>query len=196
MLMLSGARAEESLSTATDSGAGTLTIERVFREHYDQVYRTVGRMLGPSATAPDIDDVTQHVFMAVHRALPAFRGESKLSTWLYGIASNVVLTHLRSWRRQYRLKKALELADLTDAHARSPEQEYAAKQELVAVWRALLRVKPNKRIVYVLFELEGLSGKEIAEAINIPEATVYTRLHQARVEVLKALMPLRSGRQP
>jgi RNA polymerase sigma-70 factor (ECF subfamily) len=196
MLMLSGAGAEESLPAVARSELETLTIERVFREHYDHMYRVVGRMLGPSATPPDVDDVTQQVFMAVHRALPGFRGESKLATWLYGIASNVVLTHLRGWRRHYRLKKALELAELTAPHARTPEQDYAAKQELVRVWRALLRVKPDKRIVYVLFEIEGLSGKEIADALKVPEATIFTRLHHARIEVAKALLPLKSGRQP
>jgi RNA polymerase sigma-70 factor (ECF subfamily) len=174
----------------------TLTIERVFREHFDHVYRIVGRLLGPSASSSDIDDVTQQVFLTVHRALPKFRGESTLSTWLYGIASNVVLTNLRGFRRQRRLRRALELAELTPKNARTPEQSYAEKQELVAVWKSLLGIKPNKRIVYVLYEIEGLSGAEIAVALGIPQATVFTRLHHARREVAKALLPLQRGRLP
>lgn len=174
----------------------TLTIERVFREHFDHVYRIVGRLLGPSASALDIDDLTQQVFVAVHRALPAFRGESTVSTWLYGIASNVVLTHLRGFRRQRRLRRELDLAAATPMHARSPEQAYAEKQELVLVWKRLLSIKPDKRIVYVLYEIEGLSGAEIAVALDIPPATVFTRLHHARREVAKALLPLQRGRLP
>jgi RNA polymerase sigma-70 factor, ECF subfamily len=175
--------------------AQALTIERVFREHFDHVYRIVGRLLGPSATHSDIDDVTQQVFVTVHRALPAFRGESTLSTWLYGIASNVVLTNLRGFRRQRRLKRALELAESTPKTARTPEQAYAEKQELVRVWKCLLKIKPNKRIVYVLYEIEGLSGVEIAKALDIPEATVFSRLHHARLEVAKALKPIAKLRQ-
>lgn len=174
----------------------TLTIERVFREHFDHVYRIVGRLLGPSASSLDVDDLTQQVFVAVNRALPGFRGESTVSTWLYGIASNVVLTHLRGFRRQRRLRRELDLAAATPEHARSPEQAYAEKQELVLVWKRLLSVKPDKRIVYVLYEIEGLSGAEIAVALGVPQATVFTRLHHARREVAKALLPLQRGRLP
>src|SRR5437667_232075 len=96
-------RVEDTLSIS-GAGENAPALETVFREHFDEVYRVVGHLLGPSASHSDIDDVTQQVFIAVHRALPKFRGESKLSTWLYAIASNVVLSNLRSWRRQRRLQ--------------------------------------------------------------------------------------------
>jgi RNA polymerase sigma-70 factor (ECF subfamily) len=59
--------------------------------------------------------------------------------------------------------------------------------ELEAVWQCLMRIHPRKRIVYVLFEVEGLSGREIAEALEIKEATVHTRLHHARRELMRML---------
>src|SRR5688572_9335750 len=62
------------------------TVEGLFRSHFADVYRVVGRMLGPSAPRSDIEDLTQQVFLAAHRGWDRFRGESKPSTWLYGIA--------------------------------------------------------------------------------------------------------------
>jgi RNA polymerase sigma-70 factor (ECF subfamily) len=106
-----------------------------------------------------------------------------VTTWLYAIASNVVLTGLRGWRRQRRLRSALE-AELESPHTRqTPEDALAARQELLRVWKHLLEIKPKKRIVYLMFELEGLSGPEIAAALDVPEATVWTRLHHARREL-------------
>lgn len=181
-------RAEPSPATASPR-LEPPPIERVFRDHFDEVYRVVGHLLGPSAPSSDVDDLTQQVFIAAHRALPGFRGDSKVSTWLYAIASNVVLTHLRSWRRRRRLAKALEelAGDGRARSARTPEESLADKQALLQVWSCLLRIKPKKRIVYVLYEIEGLSGAEIAQVLAIPEATVFTRLHHARGELATAL---------
>jgi RNA polymerase sigma-70 factor, ECF subfamily len=168
----------------TVRSAETPTIEGLFVRHADQVHRIIASLLGPGASRADAQDLTQQVFLAAHRALPSFRGESAPLTWLYGIASRVVLMHLRSWGRRRRLRQALELEPV-----RGPNLEEAVihRDELRRVWRALLRIAPPKRIVYVMYEIEGLSGKEIAYALDIPEATVRTRLLHARRELAKAL---------
>jgi RNA polymerase sigma-70 factor, ECF subfamily len=173
-----------------------LSVESVFRAHFDDVYGMVGRLLGPGAQHADIEDITQQVFIVVQRALPEFRGECKTTTWLYAIASKVVLTSLRSWRRQRRLSAAVaaELHDI--ASHQTPEQTVHGRQELVRVWRCLLKVKPKKRIVYILHMIEGMSGAEISQALDIPESTVWTRLHHARLELNKALERANTERLP
>lgn len=169
-----------------------LTIESVFRHYVDDVHRIVARLLGPSAGRADVEDVVQLVFIAIQRALPRFRGDSKLSTWVYGVSARVVMTQLRGWRRHRRLLAALG-DHLQAADTYTPEQSASERQELARVWRCLLRIKPKKRVVYIMHELEDLSGNEIAEALEIPVATVWTRLHHARKELLAALAREQGG---
>ena len=127
------------------------------------------------------------MFLAAHRALPRFRGDSKATTWLYGIASKVVLTHLRSRRRRNRLRDALEAASQLPPDARDPEDQVHQRRVLLRVWRKLMRIDAKKALVFILFEVEGLSGAEIAEVLNIKIGTVWTRLHHARREVVDVL---------
>lgn len=180
------ARVISAMTRAIASAGVELTIEAVFRAHCDDVYRMVGRLLGPGASTADIEDLTQLVFIAVQRSLPNFRGESKLSTWIYGVATRVVMSQLRGWRRNRRLIGALEALP-PDSYDDNPERSFAHREELIAVWRCLLKIKPKKRVVYVMHEIEGLSGPEIAEILSIPVATVWTRLHHARRELLSSL---------
>lgn len=158
-------------------------LEAIFRLHFDDVYRIVRHLLGPSAPRADVDDVAQQVFIAIQRALPSFRGESKTSTWIYGIASRVVLSQLRSWRRQLRLKRAVDAERVRLVPARTPEQNISEREQALVVWSCLLRISAKKRVVYLLHEIEQLSGPEIAEALDLPEGTVWTRLHHARREL-------------
>jgi RNA polymerase sigma-70 factor (ECF subfamily) len=167
-----------------------LDLESVYRAHFDDVYRMVRHLLGPSAPHADVDDVAQLVFMAVQKALPGFRHESKVSTWVYGIASRVVFTELRRWRRQRRLVRAIESErrDLRAASLEStPEAAVADRQRLLLVWNCLLKMSPKKRIVFVLHEVEGMSGPEISQALGVPEGTVWTRLHHARRELIASI---------
>lgn len=184
-------RSVERSSDSKSRAAGAAeppSLEALFRNHLEDVYRIVSRLLGPGAGRADIEDVTQQVFLAAHRALPKFRGESKVTTWLYGIASKTVLMHLRSRRRHRRLVGALEQsAAVSVGWENNVERSVESRRKLAEVWRCLMRIKPKKRIVFVLHEIEGLSGKQIAQMLEIKEATVWTRLHHARIELLKGL---------
>ncbi len=184
-------RSVERSSDSKSRAAGAAeppSLETLFRNHLEDVYRIVSRLLGPGAGRADVEDVTQQVFLAAHRALPKFRGESKVTTWLYGIASKTVLMHLRSRRRHRRLVGALEQsAAVSVGWENNVERSVESRQKLAEVWRCLMRIKPKKRIVFVLHEIEGLSGKQIAQMLEIKEATVWTRLHHARIELLKGL---------
>jgi RNA polymerase sigma-70 factor (ECF subfamily) len=189
MKLVEGGRQEEQ--RALEPVLEPLTLEAVFRRHARDVYRMASRMLGPGASSADVEDVTQQVFIVAGRTLTRYDGRSKLTTWLYGIASRVVMTHLRGWRRRRRLIAALELSPKDSTLRRNPETTASDREELVEVWRSLMRISLKKRMVYVLFEIEGLSGPEIASALEIPEATVWTRLYHARRELMQRL-----GRTP
>lgn len=163
------------------------TLDSLFRQHADSVHRLIARLLGPGARGADIEDLVQQAFLAAHRALPGFRGESKPSTWLYGITARTVYRELRNRTRHRRMVAALEAVALASPPAASTERLLQSRAELARVWRVLMEIAPKKRMVLVLHELEGLSGKEIAEALDIKEATVYTRLFHARRELYSRL---------
>lgn len=166
---------------------GPPSLEQLFRRHFDDVYRIVASLLGPGAGAADVEDLTQQVFLAAHSALPRFRGDSKTTTWLYGIASKVVLTHLRGRRRRDRLREALEAAAQLDRNAPGPDDEVHQRRELLRVWQILMRIAPKKRMVFILHEVEGLPGAEVARVLDIKIGTVWTRLYHARRELVAAM---------
>lgn len=191
---MNGARVRRGLSSAVRALPGMnevrtdparAFVDRLFRQYAPDVHRMVASLMGAGASDADIQDLTQQVFLAAYRAAPRFRGDSQPKTWLYGIASKTVLMHLRSRRRHKRLVEALETEPQMQT---GPDLERAVetREALRAVWRCLMQIPAQKRIVYVLFEVEGLSGKEIADILEVNEATVRTRLYHARQELLKA----------
>jgi RNA polymerase sigma-70 factor (ECF subfamily) len=153
--------------------------ERLYRDHRRQVAANLYRVLGERA---ELEDLVQEVFVIAFRGLERFRGDAKLSTWLYRIAVNVALGRLRSRaRRAPPVPYADVLSDVVDT-ASSPEERLADRQELLRVARTLEHLAPKKRIVFVLHEIEGLDIDEIAKIVGAPLVTVRTRLHYARKE--------------
>lgn len=163
------------------------TLERLFRAHVDDVYRFVRHQLGPAADDSDVEDLTQKVFIAAGRGLAKFRGDSKPSTWLFRISYRIVLRHLQDRRRHRALLDQLEAGALTVVPTASADERLLHQEELRLVWRCLMQIKPPKRMVLLLHRVDGRSGKEIAEILQIKEATVWTRLHHARRELAAAL---------
>lgn len=168
-------------SDVAEERSEQLTLELLFRRHADDVHRIVRRLLGPAASDADVDDLVQQVFLATHRALPQFRRDAKTSTWIYGIASRTVLHHLRSRRRYRIMMSRLESEPWPISR---PEGHLESRDELRAIWRCLMQISPKKRVVFVLHEIEGASCPDIAEMLSINEATVRSRLHHARRELL------------
>lgn len=156
---------------------------RAFEElviaYQHRVFGVAFRMLGNAAEG---EDIAQEVFLRAHRALPEFRGEAKLSTWLYSIASRLCLTRLASGER--RLVRAGDegLLRLPD---RAPGPEAALEQSELAgaLQRALAELAEDRRIVVILRDLEGLSYEEIAAALHLELGTVRSRLHRARMDL-------------
>ena len=146
---------------AADASA---TLESLFRAHADDVCRIVSRLMGPGTPEADVDDLAQQAFIAMHRALPRFRGDSRVSTWVYGITTRVVLQHLRSRRRYQAMIDRFEAASQQTVYAPDVEETVAQREALHRIYGALLRMKPEQRVVFVLAEIEGLSAREIGRS--------------------------------
>jgi len=153
------------------------------REYQDRIYDFCTRMLGEPEEALD---VTQEVFLAVHRSLDGFRADARLSTWLYRIARNHCLNRLKYLQRRGRGRKdeygeANELA-ITEAlgGAGRPDEALDARREQARVQRAIALLDDDQRALVVLRDLEGLSYEEIMDITELPEGTVKSRLHRAR----------------
>jgi RNA polymerase sigma-70 factor, ECF subfamily len=152
--------------------SGDEAASRALHAHYYPVASAFLRKLG---THPgDVEDVCQDVFIQFFRWLPTFRGESQLQTWLF----RVCVTQARRARRRRKVSDLV--ASLLMREAREDIVRPADTSDGTMVARALARMGSDIRSTFVLFELEGLSGKQVAEILRCPESTVWRRLHDAR----------------
>ena len=159
---------------------------RAFEElviaYQHRVFGVALRMLGNRAEA---EEIAQEVFLRAHRAIADFRGEARLGTWLYAIASRLCLNRLASPDR--RLARGDDA--LMDVPASTPDAAAAAERaELDAALRAAIAELPDdRRLVLVLRDVEGLSYEQIAEALALDPGTVRSRLHRARMQLKEKL---------
>ncbi len=148
--------------------------ERVYRAHYPFVWRCARRM---GVASDDLDDVLQDTFVAAYRRFDSWDRESRATTWLFGILRNVVRNRARGRRRHQRKLDALTQHEIA-VPDRFQEGERLLAGELLRDFLAAL--DEDKRAVFVLAELEGLSGVEIGRALEISPNTASSRLRLAR----------------
>lgn len=147
------------------------SFEDVYEHHVEFVWRSL-RMLGVPKRS--LDDAVQDVFNTVARQLPCFEGRSSLRTWVFGIAQHTAANHRRAERR-----KSAPLAPLDDGLASSepsPHEHAEARQLAELVMRFCAELDEGRRAVFVLGLLEDVPGAEIAELLQIPLNTVYSRV--------------------
>ena len=149
-------------------------LDQIFQDHAAFVMRVVRRMGTPAA---DVEDVAQEVFVVIHRRLSDYDPSRPLRPWIFGIASRTALAHRRKVGR-----RRVDLVASAPAIAVDPGQEQviARKQARALLDAALDALDADKRSVFVAYDLEGMSMKEIAEAEGCPLQTAYSRLHAAR----------------
>lgn len=157
----------------------------LYERHAALVYRFLSAL---GVRDPDREDACQDVFMAVYRSLPSFRGESQLSTWIYRIAARTTGKLIQ----KRKLRNALATMMLSEPPAPPPDPSEETTRTLM-LDRMLDRLHPKKRLVLVLFELEGVPVDEIARIADCPTNTVWSRLHHARLDL--ARMADRAGRR-
>lgn len=132
----------------------------------------------------EVEDVAQDVFTVIHRKLPEFRGESSLKTWICGITLRVARSHLRLGRVR---KLVLGEPPVEPRHEPVQLEALALAERVRLLQRALDALPEKLRRVFVLYELEELSIREVAELTGRSEKTAYTRLYAARERVERSL---------
>ena len=156
---------------------------RAFEElviaYQHRVFGVALRMLGSRAEA---EEAAQEVFLRAHRAVADFRGDAKLSTWLYAIASRLCMNRLTSGERRLLREGEETLARIPSGHA-SPADELERSERDAALHRAIAELSDERRMVVVLRDLEGLSYEEIASALGLPVATAKVKVHRARLRL-------------
>jgi len=161
----------------------------VYEEHFDFVWRSLRRL---GVREADVPDALQEVFLVVFRRLGEFEGRARLTTWLFRICMRVARDRQRLAynRRETQDEQAIEgcLDESIDAG-----QQAERREDLASLEAALARLDLDQRAVFVLFELEGLSGDEIAEALQIPLGTVYSRLRLGREAFRKNFQRVRGA---
>ncbi|MGN6108302.1 MAG: RNA polymerase sigma factor [Kofleriaceae bacterium] len=166
----------------------------IYRAHAVAVYRRLSRILGP---IPEREDLTQDVFLALHRALPRFRGEARLGTLIHRIAINCACEHLRRQaRRPATLVEGWFFDDIVGP-AGSPEAYAASREDLARVFACLARIKPKKRVALLLRVVDGLSFEEIGQLVDAsPEAVAKRFQHgQRELDALLARAEREEGRR-
>lgn len=175
-----------SHGTCTPAAQHTSPLD--FSALYDAWFEHVTRWLRAlGAPEADVEDLAQDVFMVVRRRLRDFDGRN-VAGWLYRIASRQVWQHRRRrWvQRVFSLRPSISLEDLPDnrAGALAALETKEKRQQLDAI---VARMSEKRRVVFMLFEVEGYSGEQIADTLDVPINTVWTRLHHARKDFFTLL---------
>jgi len=161
--------------------------ERLVRAYQHRIFSIALRMLRDRGEA---EEVAQEVFLRVHRSIRDFRGEARLSTWLYAITSRLCLNRLKS---PTPARRAGEVAPERLANGHPNPGATAERSQLeAALHRAIANLPDDQRIVVVLRDLHGLAYEEIAAALDLPLGTLRSRLHRARMEIKARLEPFLS----
>ncbi len=178
------------MHSSQPSDGAALDVAALYQEHADFVGRVLLRFLGEGT---HVDDILQETFIIAFEKRDSFDAtRAAPSTWLYGIAANLCKHHKRSAGRRGKFHERLGLEESTaDA---GPAIELERQEEIALVQEIVQRLPFKQREVFVLYEIEGLSGKEIATMLQLPLGTVWTRLHEARNRFRESVSKL-SARQ-
>ena len=153
--------------------------EELVTTHQHRVFGVALRMLDNAAEA---EEIAQETFLRAHGSVGEFRGEAKLSTWLYAIVSRLCLNRLASADRRTARPGDDVLLRVADGEA--GPQDSAERDELqAALRRAIADLPEDRRVVVILRDLEGLAYEEIARALGLELGTVRSRLHRARMDL-------------
>ncbi len=163
-----------------DTGSFSELVSRHERPIYNLAYRMAGN-------PADAADLTQEIFIHLHRKLSSFRGESAFSTWLYRLAVN----YCKDWlQKQARQVKTVEMAEeLLSNGGGGPGLAYEQKEVQQLVQAAILDLEEDQRIAVILHDIQGYDYKSIAELTNVPVGTVKSRLSRARLKLAEKLAP-------
>lgn len=169
----------------------TEDFQAIHAAYRPRICRYLTRLVGPS----EAEDLTQEVFVRVSRGLPDFRGDAKLSTWIYRIATNVATDRLRSRSLQETRRGAANPPDegsidvdaLPEERSPSLERQLLREEMSSCVHDYINTLPENYRAVVTLSEIEGLTNQEIADVLGLTLETVKIRLHRGRAKLKEKL---------
>ncbi len=194
---------EDGFSLTALQAGDKVEFARLLDAYYQLIYRLAVKILG---NPQDAEDVLQETFIKAYRYLPDFNGRSRLSTWLYRIATNEALMLIRR-----RKPDAVSIDEPRDGDEQDqeplqivdwccmPEQEMLSSESREYLDQAIETLPTSLRVVFVLRDIEGLSTLETGEVLNLSETAVKTRLSRARLRLREELTRYygdRMGRKP
>lgn len=163
------------------------TFRLIFAEHHRFIFRFLYGMVGDRNLA---EDLTQETFMRAYASMNTLRGESKLSTWLCGIAKNVALNALRGRSREFSIEiNDQSVATLSDRDRTAPDIYLLNKELRNVIHDALERLDSDKRMVFILKLLQQISYDEIAEITGFSIPKLKTDLHRAKAQMRELIRP-------
>lgn len=163
---------------AGDSGS----FERLVKEQTGRILGLAWRLVGNREEA---EDLVQEAFLRLHRALPDFRGDSLVSTWLYRTTTRLAIDHLRRERLKRKLfffradNDAPDPVELASDTRDNPGRKYQSKEAMKMLRQGLNKLSPRQRVIFTLRHHEGLALQEIADHLGLETGTVKSHLHRA-----------------
>jgi RNA polymerase sigma-70 factor (ECF subfamily) len=164
---------------AGDEGAFQELIDR----YKDLVFALIARTVQDRSQA---EDLAQEVFLRVHRGLPYFRGEARLSTWIYRIVANVCLQD----RSRSKASVSLDALEAEGARAAAPavrDRQFGDLELRDRLEKAIARLPANYRLLIAAHYLQGVQYEDLADALELPLGTVKTQLHRAKQQLRRLL---------
>ena len=156
--------------------------EELYRAHAPRLFGLACRMVG----RVEAEDLLQEIFLAAHRKMGQYRGQSALGTWLFRLAANLCVDYLRS--RASRLGQLSETLE-DDVEGGTSSGPILGAVDRLDIERALAALPARARSVFVLHDVEGLEHQEIATMLGIAEGTSKSQLHKARLRLRNLLAP-------
>lgn len=190
------AKPSEGEASSDRSKTSAFTFEKVYAEGFPHVIRWIRAFGGLDA---DLDDLAQETFVVVRRQLGKFDGKN-LAGWLYRITQRTVRDYReRAWFRRALGKGLDDRRARRESIARQPDpsQVLEHREAIRFLTQLLAKISESHRTAFILFEIEGYTGEEIAQLEDVPLNTVWSRLHHARKELYMLIDQARKeGRLP
>jgi RNA polymerase sigma-70 factor (ECF subfamily) len=165
-------------------------VAQIYEQNAQFIWKSLFRMGVPES---DLPDVMQEVLLVVHRRLDSYDRTCRVTTWLFGICLRVAATARRTRSRRHEEPMDAAASQATLIESMDPERVALARDAKRQLELALDGLSPEKRAVFVMFELEGASCGEIAELLGVAKGTVFSRLSTARQEFLQTIERLSAG---
>lgn len=192
------ARLQESELIAALKAGRESAFRMLVEKHQDRVYNTA---LAIVQHPEEAEDLAQEVFVEVYQTIGQFRGEARLTTWLYRITTTKALAHLRKRKAQKRFSRLTSLFGINNEVLHDPPDFHhpgvslEQQEETATLFKAINRLADTQKVAFVLHYIEDQSHREIAEVMQVTVSAVESLLHRAKQNLRKQLTPFYQERK-